>query len=56
LDLAHIVNVDDRTLKNMSVNCTELRSLNVNGCEWVGDIGLCSLARRCHRLEEVRLQ
>jgi hypothetical protein len=40
-------------MQTLSMHCRLLRCLNVNGCDFITDTGMCALARRCDKLQEV---
>uniref|UniRef100_A0A914GWJ4 Large ribosomal subunit protein bL19m n=1 Tax=Globodera rostochiensis TaxID=31243 RepID=A0A914GWJ4_GLORO len=55
LETSHMPAVDDRFLVLLGKNCKPLQNVNFNGCKWVTDKGLASLARNC-KLREVRIR
>uniref|UniRef100_A0A915JT01 Uncharacterized protein n=1 Tax=Romanomermis culicivorax TaxID=13658 RepID=A0A915JT01_ROMCU len=44
-----------RFLRLLASHCRRLSCLNLNGCPWVTDKGVCALARSCP-LRELRLR
>ncbi|VDN52637.1 unnamed protein product [Dracunculus medinensis] len=55
LETSHMPCVDDRFLVLLADNCRCLHKVNFNGCRFVSDKGLASLARKCS-LKEVRIR
>ncbi|KAL3076267.1 hypothetical protein niasHS_013538 [Heterodera schachtii] len=55
LETSHMPAVDDRFLVLLGKNCKYLQNVNFNGCKWVTDKGVASLARNC-KLREVRIR